>query len=31
MSDPAEGRPGRGMRSRRLEAFIDGVVAIITA
>ncbi|GLV23564.1 TMEM175 family protein [Sphingobium sp. Cam5-1] len=29
MSDPAKDRPGRGMRSGRLEAFTDGVVAII--
>ena len=29
MSDHAEGRPGRGMGSGRLEAFTDGVVAII--
>ncbi len=29
MSDQAEGRPKRGMRSGRLEAFTDGVVAII--
>jgi uncharacterized membrane protein len=29
MSDHAEGRPKRGMRSGRLEAFTDGVVAII--
>ncbi len=29
MSDHAEDRPKRGMRSGRLEAFTDGVVAII--
>lgn len=29
MSDPAEDRPKRGMRPGRLEAFTDGVVAII--
>ncbi|MDX3909627.1 MAG: TMEM175 family protein [Sphingobium sp.] len=29
MSDQAEGRPKRGMRSGRLEAFTDGVVAIV--
>lgn len=29
MSDHGEGRPGRGMSSGRLEAFTDGVVAII--
>jgi len=29
MSDQAEGKPKHGMRSGRLEAFTDGVVAII--
>jgi len=29
MSDQVEGKPKRGMRSGRLEAFTDGVVAII--